>query len=142
MKTGLVDFRMIKATVTMEMALTSYGVRLHRVDEHYLRGRCPLPTHVSKSSTQSLIVNTEKNAWVCHSASCSAARNGRSGGNVLDFVAWMENCSVRDAAVRLNDWFGACITPACQQPAPAGVDVPRKEVESNGRNPPLKFALT
>lgn len=54
----------------------------------------------------------------------------------------MENCSVRDAAVRLNDWFGAGITPACQQPAPAGVDVPREGVESGGRNPPLKFALT
>ena len=29
----------------------------------------------------------------------------RVGGNVLDFVAAMEQCSVRDAAIKLQMWF-------------------------------------
>ena len=29
----------------------------------------------------------------------------RSGGNVFDFVAAMERCSIRDAALKLQEWF-------------------------------------
>jgi DNA primase len=100
-----VEFRTVKNLVSMEMALAHYGVMLHRIAHCYLRGRCPLPTHASKGSRQSFIVNTSKNAWACHSDSCVAARGGRIGGNVLDFVASMESCSIRDAALRLQDWF-------------------------------------
>ena len=106
MKNDWVDFRAVKASISMEMTLAHYSVMLHRLDAHYLRGRCPLPTHASKSSRQSFIVNTEKNAWACHSDSCAAARGGCVGGNVLDFVAFMESCSIRDAALRLQNWFG------------------------------------
>jgi hypothetical protein len=105
MKQAWVDFRAIKSVISMEMALAHYGVMLHRLDRCYVRGHCPLPTHASASSRQSFIVNTEKNAWACHSNSCTSARGGRVGGNVLDFVAWMENCSIRDAALRLDNWF-------------------------------------
>jgi DNA primase len=105
MKQTWVDFKAIKNTVSIEMALAHYGVVLHRLDRCYLRGRCPLPVHTSKSSRQSFIVNTEKNAWSCHSGSCATARGGRVGGNVLDFVSFMERCSIRDAALRLQDWF-------------------------------------
>src|SRR5262252_8154080 len=96
-----VDFRAVKATISIEMALANYGVMMHRLDRCYLRGQCPLPMHQSKSSRQSFIVNTEKNAWACHSDSCVAARGGRVGGNVLDFISAMENCSVREAALKL-----------------------------------------
>ena len=41
----------------------------------------------------------------CHSTSCVVGRGGRVGGNVLDFVAYMESCSVREAALHLQDWF-------------------------------------
>jgi len=33
------------------------------------------------------------------------ARDGRKGGNVLDFVAVMEGCTIRDAALKLQNWF-------------------------------------
>ena len=141
MNSTWVDFKVVKATVTMEMALASYGVMLHRVDCNYLRGRCPLPTHHSKSSAQSFIVNTEKNAWACHSDSCTAARSGRTGGNVLDFVAWMENCSMRDAAIRLQGWFGFSATP----PAPrvvSAADLQVNYADTAEDNPPLPFTLT
>jgi len=58
-----VDFKAVKQTVSMEMAVARYGVMLRRVDRTYLRGRCPPPTHRSKSSNQTFIVNTDKNAW-------------------------------------------------------------------------------
>jgi DNA primase len=119
-----VNFRAVKQAVSMEMALAYYGVMLRRVDGSYIRGRCPLPSHSSKSSSLSFIVNTEKNAWICHSDSCVASRGGRSGGNVLDFVAAMERCSIRDAALRLRDRF-----------AVTSADDPRKEVLSAAEGP-------
>jgi len=151
MKTDWVNFRAVKANISMEMALAKYGVILHRIDRCYLRGRCPLPTHASKSSRLSFIVHTGKNAWVCHSNSCVAARGGRVGGNVLDFVAFMENCSIRDAALQLQDWFGVCGDPdhqpastRPQQHAPACMQSdPPPSVSAVGaeHNPPLSFAL-
>jgi hypothetical protein len=75
---GWVDYRAVKAAVPMEVALVSYGIRLHRLNRDYLRGRCPLPAHTSESSRQSFIVNIARNAWACHSDSCVAARGGGS----------------------------------------------------------------
>jgi hypothetical protein len=34
------------------------------------------------------------------------ARGGRPGGNILDLVALMDGCSVREAALHLQDWRG------------------------------------
>src|SRR5207244_537699 len=34
------------------------------------------------------------------------AQDGHLGGTVLDFVAIMERCSIREAALHLRDWFG------------------------------------
>ena len=101
-----VDFKTVKELVSMEMALTHYNVRLRKVNNSYLRGKCPLPTHASKKSEDSFGVNTEKNAWACQSDSCMKARSGKKGGNVLDFVAVIENCSIRDAALKLQQVFG------------------------------------
>jgi hypothetical protein len=40
------------------------------------------------------------------------SRGGRIGGNVLDFIARMERCSIRDAAVRLREWFALSAEPS------------------------------
>src|SRR5262249_23230974 len=109
-----VSFDEIKRTVTLEMALNRYGVLLRKVNANSLRGRCPLPTHSSESATESFTATLNKGiggAWACQSKSCIAAR-GRTGGNVLDFVAAMEQCSVRDAAIKLQTWF---LVPAAGQ---------------------------
>jgi DNA primase len=140
MTSAWVDYRGVKAAVSMEVALANYGIQLHRLDRDYLRGRCPLPSHTSKGSRHSFIVNAEKNAWACHSDSCVAARGGRIGGNVLDFISAMENCSIREAALKLQDWFmvPSVLLPPVSQP----------EVEAwhdttpGGENKPLSFALT
>ena len=138
-----VDFRAVKASVSMEMALAHYGVMLHRVNGCHIRGRCPLPTHASKNGAQSFIVNTEKNAWACHSSSCVAARGGQLGGNVLDFVASMENCSIRTAALRLQDWFVMNSSLGPSGTVADTVTEPPGDLSGEGdSNRPLPFSLT
>ena len=106
---GWVDFRMFKQSIRIEQVLGFYGVELQRVGHHQLRGLCPLPTHDSQRSRRSFSVDTAKNVWACHSASCGKLRQGRVGGNVLDLVAWLEGCSIRNAALRLQEqgWGGS-----------------------------------
>jgi 5S rRNA maturation endonuclease (ribonuclease M5) len=59
------------------------------------------------------------------------ARGGRPGGNILDFVALMESCSIRDAALRLQHWSGSLPPPRPITSEPA---VPEPNV-------PLRFSL-
>jgi len=118
-----VDFGAVKEAVSMERVLAHYGVRLKGVSKSYLRGRCPLPAHSSESSKESFGVNTDKNVWACQSASCVRAREGHLGGNVLDFVAGMENCSIREAALRIQRWFG--VGGGCVAGSPAGSETER-----------------
>jgi DNA primase len=104
MSSQWVDFAAIKESVDIEQVLDHYRVRLKRVRKDYLRGLCPLPTHGSAQSRESFGVDTGRNVWACHSASCCQARRGKVGGNILDLVACMEACSVREAALRLRGW--------------------------------------
>jgi DNA primase len=97
-----VDFKNIKRKVSMETILSHYDVHLRRVGADEFRGKCPLPTHSSTSSNDSFSVSFTRNAWSCQSTSCIAARSGRLGGNVFDFVAEMEGCSIREAARHLQ----------------------------------------
>jgi len=105
--TGWVDFRALKHSIGIEAVLEHYGVQLKRVHRDYLRGRCPLPTHSSEQSRESFAVHTGKNMWACQSASCQKARRGQVGGNILDLVAWLEQCTIREAALRLQAGWGA-----------------------------------
>lgn len=98
-----VDFRVLKQGIGIEQVLASYRVELKHAGHNQLRGPCPLPTHGSERSRQSFSVDTAKNVWACHSNSCCEARQGRVGGNVLDLVALLEGCTIRDAALRLQD---------------------------------------
>ena len=134
MPTAWVSFRQIKADVAIEQVLEHYGVRVRRVGGPELRGRCPLPTHTSSRSRDSFSVNIARNVWSCRSLSCMQARGGRPGGNILDFVALMDRCSIREAALRLQQWSGA---------APERFVVPRASHRDPvaSENPPLRFAL-
>jgi DNA primase len=99
------DFKSLKQRIPLDHVLARYGVKLRRVGLHTLYGRCPLPTHTSRQSRQSFSVNLSLQVWSCHSASCIAARGGRIGGHVIDLVAIMERCSLREAGLWLQDWF-------------------------------------
>ena len=143
MSSTWVDYKTVKQAVSIEMAIAYYGLMVRRIHGPYLRGRCPLPSHTSQSSTQSFIVNTQKNAWVCHSNSCVASRGGRSGGNVLDFVAAMERCSVHDAALKLQDWF--VVTPTVREQKQIVFATPEAHTSTptapEENNKPLAFTL-
>src|SRR5713101_4418725 len=128
-----VSFDEIKKTVTLQMAIGRYGIPLRRVNADSLRGKCPLPTHGSEKSKESFTATLTKGvggAWACQSQSCIKSR-GRVGGNVLDFVAAMEQCSVRDAAIKLQMWF--LVPAAGESRGPVGKE-PHAEI-SAGKEP-------
>jgi DNA primase len=131
------DFRSIKQSIPIDGVLARYGVILRPGGPHTLRGPCPLPTHTSRKSHESFSVNLSRQVWSCHSASCIAARHGRIGGHVIDLVAIMEGCSLRQAGIRLQDWFGGSV-PTSHPAPPWPVAVEFSAAEPNRR---LGFAL-
>ena len=95
---GFIDFAAVKTAVSLEQVLTHYGV-LQTLKPHGstgLRGCCPI--HKGDDPKQ-FSVTLEKNAWKCFSQ-C------KHGGNMLDFVMLMEDCSLSEAAWKVNEWFG------------------------------------
>src|SRR5437868_3013924 len=124
MQDNWVDFKAIKSAVTMEMILGRYGVNWLRKKEDELRGRCPIHQGEGQSTFH---VSLTKKAFHCFS--CKAR------GNVLDFVAAMEKCSVRDAGLKLTEWFAlVSSTPAQKTP---DAKVRRGAGESTPENKPL-----
>jgi DNA primase len=113
-----VNFRLLKQQVRMVDVICRYNVSLQLLGHGVLRGRCPLPAHCSKDSALSFSINSARDVWACHSQSCVAARGGVIGGNVLDFVAVMEGCSIRAAALLLQGWFGVVASPASNRMRP------------------------
>jgi DNA primase len=78
-------------------------------------------------------VNTEKDLWSCLSQSCIAERGGKKGGDVLDFLALMERCTVVEAAKRIIEWYGT-------RP-PRAEKKPEADAPSPCENPALSFRL-
>lgn len=95
-KKAWVDFNLIKAAVTMEILIVQYGLTGLARNGEELRGVCPI--HEGKSKRE-FSVNLVKNTFCCFAPACKAR------GNVLDFVAKMERCTVKDAALKLDEWF-------------------------------------
>jgi DNA primase len=129
------DFKSLKQRIPIDHVLSRYGVKLRSVGPHTLCGACPLPTHTSRHSRQSFSVNSSLHVWSCHSISCVAARGGHLGGHVIDLVAIMERCSLREAGLRLQDWFRVRTS---QTPL---VRVPAMASSAAEPNRPLGFAL-
>ncbi len=112
-----VDFRAVKTAVTMEQVLSHYGLtdRFKRGKDS-LSGPCPI--HQGSNPTQ-FRVCISKNCWNCFSE-C------KCGGNVLDFVAKMENVDPMAAANRLVEWFNLDLQALnAERPSP-----PRREERS------------
>lgn len=91
-----VDFRAVKAAVSIEQVLSHYGLL-----DRFKRGRDslsgPCPIHEGTNPTQ-FRVSISKNCWNCF-GDC------KCGGNVLDFVARKDGVTALDAANQLVDWF-------------------------------------
>jgi DNA primase len=150
-KTKFVDFKAVKAAITMEQVLEHYGLmpRFKRSGDS-LSGPCPI--HKGENPTQ-FRVSISKNIWHCFSE-C------KHGGNVLDFVAKMEDASIHAAALKAIEWFhldpdamssnsgedeqeqqsNTSRTEGGQAPKPAP-SKPASEPEKSVPNKSLKFRL-
>jgi DNA primase len=137
----------------MEQVLEHYGILdKFKPGADSLNGPCPI--HKGSNPTQ-FRVSLSKNIWNCFSE-C------KHGGNVLDFIAEMENVSIHAAALKAIEWFnldpeamaansdkgesGETIRPGpapkaaaklASSPKPAPTSAP----ESSAPNTPLKFRL-
>jgi DNA primase len=91
-----------------------------------LSGPCPL--HDGQSRTQ-FRVSLEKNCWNCFGA-C------KGGGNVLEFVARKEGCTLREAALALCDWFQLPTQEKPARPARDAGEPPTSEAPPKAEHPP------
>jgi DNA primase len=128
---GWVNFRELKATVSLESVLRHYGVDWLRPSGlNQSRGRCPV--HGGQGH-EAFHVNLERNLFHCFA--CGA------GGNVLDLVAAMEECSIRQAGLRLRE-IVAGFDPAAVAPSRAFQSRETKLVTKKREvNPRLSFSL-
>ena|SRR5580698_6188388 len=85
-KSSFVDFRAVKAAITMEQVLDHYGLLdTFKRSGDSLSGPCPI--HKGSNPTQ-FRVSVSKNVWNCFSE-C------KHGGNTLDFIARMDERSTQ-----------------------------------------------
>jgi DNA primase len=149
-KSSFVDFKAVKAAITMEQVLQYYGLldQFKRSGDS-LSGPCPI--HKGSNPTQ-FRVSVSKNIWNCFSK-C------KQGGNVLDFIAKMEEVSIHAAALKAIEWFS--LDPAAMSALPDDDSERRTEAkksnaatlpnpaakkpdtaaENNSPNKPLAFRL-
>ena len=116
-RSQFVDFRALKAAVSMEQVLSHYGVlnRFKRGTDS-LSGPCPI--HQGTNPTQ-FRISISKNCWNCFS-------DCKCGGNVLDFVARMEKVEPLAAAHRLVEWFSLDANALNGEPTDAKREDPRR----------------
>src|SRR6266852_9031335 len=95
-KSSFIDFKAVKAVITMEQLLQHYGLRdKFKRSGDSLSGPCPI--HKGNNPTQ-FRVSVSKNVWNCFSE-C------KHGGNTLDFIARMEKVTIHAAAMKAIEWF-------------------------------------
>jgi len=85
-----VDFTAIKRSVELGPLLRQYQVKLRRSGRDQYRGCCPIH---GGDGREAFHANLSQNVFHCFA--CGA------GGTVLDFVAAMDKCSLREAALKL-----------------------------------------
>jgi DNA primase len=130
---GWVDFSAVKQAVSLETVLRQYRVPGLRRRGDQLQGCCPI--HHGRRD-DSFRAHLTRNVFHCFAC--------RARGNVLDFVAAMERCSIRQAALRLQHRFGVNVSgvPGVRL-YPAAADRQNRELvrKEEGWNVPLPFVL-
>lgn len=140
-----VDFKALKKKVSIVQVLTHYGVLdgMVRVEDS-LSGCCPV---CESDNADAFRVSIQKNIWNCFA--------GCSGGNILDLVSQIEGVSIRNGALKIQEWFEEreaqgepddADTSACQETvghaSPDTDDTRPSDARSLvSLNPPLSFTL-
>jgi hypothetical protein len=112
----MVNFEEIKQVRITDL-LGRYHVPL-KFRGKYAMARCPLPSHKPNDKDKNFSVNVEQNYWRCFSASCNAANGGKRGGDVINLVALLENCTNWQAAQKIAEWYGLNRNGDCQPAKP------------------------
>ena len=154
-----VDFARLRETISLRDVLDHYGVTQTLKGKGQQR-RGPDPFTDSDPKKTPFSVNFDKNAWRLFGADEKA-------GGIIDFVAEIEDCSIREAGLRLAEEFGIDDEPSSrrrkkQERRANGTDktdsdadedygegetvaqacVPLTEpADTTTRNPPLSFSL-
>lgn len=119
-----VNFAAIKQSVPLALLLRRYQVKLRRSGRDQYRGCCPIHGGQGRDAFHA---NRTRNIFHCFS--CGA------GGSVLDFVAALDGCSLREAALKL----AGEMAPVEPTTAPAG---PKQLVTRKSKSrSPLSFTL-
>jgi len=123
MKSQEVNFTAVKQGMAMEAVLRHYQVDdLQGGRGGRYRGRCPIHRGDGRDA-----FHVDVKRKIFHCFSCGA------GGDVLDLVALLQQCTLREAALQLQDWFRGAATVG-EQPTRQ-----RVTKENISVNPPLKF---
>ena len=122
-----IEFAEVKRAVPLMRVLEQYRVGdLRRSGKDEWRGRCPLHGGEGRDAFH---VNTAKQLFHCFG--CGA------GGTVLDLVAAMEQCGLREAALKLVTRWNLAVTDASRPLARGEPTVTEKSTELR----PLGFSL-
>jgi DNA primase len=129
-KSSFVDFKAVKSAITIEQVLDHYGLldKFKRSGDN-LSGPCPI--HKGSNPTQ-FRVSVSKNIWNCFSE-C------KGGGNVLDFIAKMENETIYASALKAIEWFGLDV--AGMSPGSGETGKPRTKSSKKESTPGPKASL-
>ena len=123
-----VSFSEVKNRVRLGEVLHGYQVDwLRRSGRDQYRGRCPIHQGEGRDAFH---VNLRRDLFHCFA--CGA------GGNVLDFVAAMERCSIRQAALRLQ---GSGVAGGSRPAPPRQSEQGKLVTKKREVNPPLSFSL-
>jgi DNA primase len=120
-----VDFAAIKGSIPLASLLQRYQVKLRRSGRDQYRGRCPIHRGEGREAFHA---NLSRNIFHCFS--CGA------GGSVLDFLAAIEGCTLREAALRLQQ---EAFIPG--EPAAASRGGKQLVTKKGGTPAPLGFTL-
>ena len=110
---NLVNFDEIKR-IPLVQVLGHYKVKLH-FNGKGVTALCPLKTHRAGEKDRTFSIHIDRNYWQCFSRSCNSQNGGRRGGDVIDLVALLEDCRMREAAEKLAEWFGIKSAPRMEE---------------------------
>ena len=88
-----IDMAHIKAQVLVTQAIASYAKHPIKREGTGYATSCPIHDGNNKRAFR---ISADGRAWYCHGA-C------KRGGNVLDLIAALEQCSIVDAALLLSE---------------------------------------
>lgn len=110
------DFALIRQRVTMQMLLDHYQITDLKREGNELRGACP----ICGAGKRPFAVNLSKSIFQCFSCQVK--------GNVIDLVAKKEGCSLREAGLKIWEWFS--LDEETSSPTAPSPPEPRGEPEA------------